>query len=1057
MTPLEIFPHGSLAASVITTVWVGVWVVAFFNLRLGWVLSGLVVPGYLAPLILIKPWSAGVVVVEGIVTYLLVWGYSEYLGRKGLWHSLFGRDRFFALVLTSVVVRVVFDGLLLPRLGESLERAGYLFDYANDLHSFGLIIVSLVANQFWKTGVMRGLPPFLITLGATVLIVRFGLMEWTNFTLSGISHMYEDLASSILAAPKAYIILLTTAFVASRMNLYFGWEFNGILIPSLLALQWYNPTKILTSFVEAFIILGLAVLVLRLPWFARMTVEGGRKLLLFFNIAFVYKLLLGYLIYAYRPEYKATDFFAFGYLLSTLLAIKMHDKGIALKLTSATLQTSLAAVFVASVVGFMLTLLPSYLPPQLAPAGVPVHAAASASEIAPLQRLRMEKPALYQARMEQQGAADPIEADAFGQALELLRASDDPASPRIAAEAPPLLAAAGYRLEILQGRYSFLSEIPPAKGRGVFIIDHRAAGRLLLEVPAAMRRPLLADGGIILLQELGARALMVGGGQPGRASGSRDDPLLAQFERRLGMAGVVRLSAVDERPDDGSRAGQPEGGDALLIPHRLPAALSMDRLRSLVGPFRVEWNAALRAPRSPLVAAQVVELRLARESLRRLLFRPLLGAGRELSSLTEMRGIEGYLRGRLAEGKAVIAPRGSDLYRPPDLETLLFIDEAVLTPLLRLAREEYADGGWSEEGLRELRVVAANAGIVGYRLLYYRHLVGSRDYLLLEEREDEGRGYRGSYVFRLGPASPYAVQVPRPLFEVNTFEFGVALFERLEASALLIGGAHPQANRDRSADLARAAAPASLFDLVAQVVQRERGERPMASIQSRAFGQPAGAPLPAADLFFAEADGAQSADQLSGLSRELHHRLAGWGMTPAFVDGAGETAGYQAGSIPQAAYRRALPNKRFVALWLSPVMRVGYRNHAEDRMQQAAFAALGLETEEGDLFSRLEQAGFAAPLPDAIRRDLIQYLQTRDIVRLNAAIEALGDRHWQRFIDLDSDRPFLLISAEAGPLQAVVALADGRSHEILTLDAPPLRADIEAFARSRTAVLEMRR
>jgi len=154
--PLEIFPQSSLAVSVITTVWVGVWVVAFFNLRFGWVLSGLVVPGYLAPLVLIKPWSAGVILLEGIVTYLLVWGYSEFFGRRGWWDSLFGRDRFFALILVSVAVRILFDGLLLPEAGAMLERAGYLFDYRNNLHSFGLVIVSLVANQFWKTGVVRG-------------------------------------------------------------------------------------------------------------------------------------------------------------------------------------------------------------------------------------------------------------------------------------------------------------------------------------------------------------------------------------------------------------------------------------------------------------------------------------------------------------------------------------------------------------------------------------------------------------------------------------------------------------------------------------------------------------------------------------------------------------------------------------------------------------------------------------------------------------------------------------------------------------------------------------
>ena len=96
---LPIFPQGALSGSVITTVWIGVAVVVFFNLRFGWVLTGLVVPGYLVPLLLIKPWSVAVIFVESAVTYWLAWLFSEYISRTGLWSSLFGRDRFFAIVL----------------------------------------------------------------------------------------------------------------------------------------------------------------------------------------------------------------------------------------------------------------------------------------------------------------------------------------------------------------------------------------------------------------------------------------------------------------------------------------------------------------------------------------------------------------------------------------------------------------------------------------------------------------------------------------------------------------------------------------------------------------------------------------------------------------------------------------------------------------------------------------------------------------------------------------------------------------------------------------------
>ncbi len=313
LLPLPIFPSGALAGSVITTVWVGVFVVSIANLRFGWVLSGLVVPGYIVPLLLVEPWAAAVILLEAVVTYLLVRALSEQISRIGLWGSFFGRDRFFALVLCSVIVRVVFDAFILPAVGAYVvEKWDLELDYRGDLHSFGLIIVALVANLFWKTGLARGLLPLFGTVGITYLLVRYVLMELTNFSIGNLSFVYEDVASSIEASPKAYIVLLTTAWIASRMNLRYGWDFNGILLPSLLALQWQEPGKIATSFAEAFIIYVLAVAVMQLPMLRQATIEGARKLLLFFNIGFAYKLLLGHLLLRFAPELEVTDFYGYG-------------------------------------------------------------------------------------------------------------------------------------------------------------------------------------------------------------------------------------------------------------------------------------------------------------------------------------------------------------------------------------------------------------------------------------------------------------------------------------------------------------------------------------------------------------------------------------------------------------------------------------------------------------------------------------------------------------------------------------------------------------------------
>ena len=263
---LPIFPEGALTSSVITTVWVGVFVLAFFNLRFGWVMSGLVVPGYVVPLLVLRPFAAGVIVVEAVLTYLIAYFFSERFSR-GRYNALFGRDRFMALILASIAVRLTFDGWLLPQAAEWLSRRyDWQFDWHSNLQSFGLVVISLMANQFWKPGLARGLIAAAVTIGLTWLIVRYGLMEFTNFRLSGVTYVYEGLASSILASPKAYIILVLTAFIASQMNVRYGWDFSGILIPALIALQWYQPTKVLSSIVEAGVIYLLAIAVMKLPF-----------------------------------------------------------------------------------------------------------------------------------------------------------------------------------------------------------------------------------------------------------------------------------------------------------------------------------------------------------------------------------------------------------------------------------------------------------------------------------------------------------------------------------------------------------------------------------------------------------------------------------------------------------------------------------------------------------------------------------------------------------------------------------------------------------------------
>jgi hypothetical protein len=1026
--PLALFPQGSLESSVITTVWVGVLVVAFFNLRFGWVLSGLVVPGYLVPLLIAKPWSAAAVVLEGIVTYLIVWLYSEPLARLGRWSSLFGRDRFFALVLVSVAVRLVFDGWLLPAAGELVnERLGLAFDYRNNLHSFGLIVIALIANLFWKPGFGRGLVALLGTVGTTYLIVRYGLMELTNFSIGNLSYMYEDIASSILASPKAYLILLTTAFIASRMNLHYGWEFNGILIPSLLALQWYQPMKILSSFVEAFIILGVASLVLRAPWLARATVEGARKLVLFFNVGFAYKLLLGYGVLSLAPELKTTDAYAFGYLLSTLIAVKIHDKDVAAGLTRATLQTSVTALTAATAVGFALTLLPRGQDWTGAGAEGPTPPVADAPATDILDFVERDKIGLYQPRPPDATAQPlPSEIAAFEAGVGALLEHAEGGDPEPLARGARLLARAGFSISRVAERYLYLAEREPTRGWGLYVLDLRAPGRLAIEVPAPLDERSTLEVGVALFRLLGSRTLAVAGTRRG-ANGDRSTDVLLNrgtvfhaFHRAVASQDVLQVrghTPESVREVTGLRPtaqGAAEPPTTLWVRRALPPGLHLPRLRALLGELAIRWDTPPFANRQREdTRSGFAELLLTRSDVRQVLARALPTSAVQVTDGPQR--IDGYLTEWLLSGKAGIAGPGTDRYLAPRPEELLYLDEEVLAPLARVLHGS-ADPA-SAELAAELRAIASAAAAVHYRVLLYRHRRTGREYVLLFE--DDGAAARrhwGTYVFRLGPARGYLVQVPRPLYEINSFEYAAALFERLEARALMIAGTDPRANRDGSADLVQIENLASVFSLASQVSLRESPGEPLLVIHARAFGVREDGPTPGQDALLSFGDGATGRTGLSPLGQRLLDTLEQDGLEVRFVDGGPDTVGYEVGSVPQSLYPSARPPREFAVLWLSPLTRHSYRQQGENQTQAAQFQALGIPTLGVDLQGLLARGPATpnAPVPATLVELMRAYVSSGDVVTLARLQRALRGFALERVLDRDSQQAFLLLRHEDG-------------------------------------------
>jgi hypothetical protein len=343
---VHLFPKSGFDQSTTTPVLIGVLLSWMFTEWFGWVFAGLVVPGYLAAVFLLDPRAACIDVIEAILAYALARGLGEWLPRTGLTSRVFGRERFFLVVLSSILVRLAVEGALLPRL---LPHATWAF-------SIGLVVVPLAANACWKTGLFRGAVQNGVPTLLTYLVLRFVLVPHTNLSLAGFELATENIAASFLASPKAYILLITGAVLAAATNIRYGWDFNGILVPALLALVVIEPVKFLATFAEVGVLLVVMALLIKTTPLGRVNIEGPRKTVLFFSIDYALRFAFAGLVGRVMPGGDVVELMGFGYLLPTLLAVKASTKGsVALVLLPAA-KVSLAAFVMGSLVGFAATL-----------------------------------------------------------------------------------------------------------------------------------------------------------------------------------------------------------------------------------------------------------------------------------------------------------------------------------------------------------------------------------------------------------------------------------------------------------------------------------------------------------------------------------------------------------------------------------------------------------------------------------------------------------------------------------------------------------------------------
>jgi poly-gamma-glutamate biosynthesis protein PgsC/CapC len=137
---------------IITSFGLGIFIGFIFFEMSGLTAGGIIVPGYLA-LYVQEPQR----IVVTILISLIVYGIVALLSRYCI---LYGRRRFFLMILTGFIIRYGFDmiPLYLPESGYELKAIGY-------------IIPGLIANEFYRQGIVKTILAIIVVVTMVFLLL----------------------------------------------------------------------------------------------------------------------------------------------------------------------------------------------------------------------------------------------------------------------------------------------------------------------------------------------------------------------------------------------------------------------------------------------------------------------------------------------------------------------------------------------------------------------------------------------------------------------------------------------------------------------------------------------------------------------------------------------------------------------------------------------------------------------------------------------------------------------------------------------------------------------
>ncbi len=1029
--PIALFPPGGLASSVIVPVWVGVLVVAFFNLRFGWVLSGLVVPGYLVPMLIVNPSLALVNYIEALITLSLAMFVSNRVTIWANWSHFFGRDRFFLIVLVSVFVRLTLDTWGFDLLSAAVyQYSGEQVSFRNDLHSFGLIIIALMSNQMWKTGVLRGSFHMLVTVGVTLILVRYVLMNFTNFSLTNLAFMYEEVSVAILASPKSYMILLVSCYVASRMNLRYGWEYAGILVPSLLAIQWYQPLKIVATFAETLVVLAIASLLLGNRFIANLDITGARKIVLFFTVSFAYKFALALSLGVIAPYQKASDFFAFGYLLSTLIAIKMHDKNLVIGMSRTVLQSSLAALFFATIIGFtLLKTVPSLNQSWFSNELVSEHRQQSVvdDDIDLVSWLIENKSKAYELREQAETATQSLQSiSRFREAIDLLMSYRAQPNSMTLLKAQTTLADIGADLKKIEARYLVISHDDDATF-GNYVIDlNKQSKELLIQAPKGLSERQSYNTALALFNLSDAAYLAISNGLvvSGASDLSNSNSIFNHFQMLTAKSNVVQIRTATRGVSDKARRWSngkilEEGEVFAWVKRAIPSGLNLNQILQTAPNLSLNWFTPSFTNRQRDLSNQAfVELLFDRPTAIKI--QTLARLSDQQPILEEDRiSIDGYLQSWLTDKKLLIAEKNSATYQVPKLGEMLFILDEVVAEILSLIESEYSEGQWSELGYTKLSQVNQLLSYFNYQLIQYRDINTQETFIVISEVfGPHAPRHWGTYVFRLNGDSSFVVEVPRPIFERRTFELGLHAFQTLKAKALFIAGAHPQANTDASSDILKLRNRRSLFTTMHYGIARYYADYPLHFAQIRSMSSRQRQDNANVDVVIdGTAADTQNRKQLANYFSDQGLRVnVASTQSNDRATLAVEQEVTELGLNSQTAQLRYQKNKAVSVAWISNDVRQRFRQGESLTRLNNQLAVSGINISSVDVSRYIDESEKVdEKISDKALESLLKYADSHNIVDLHKAME-VEQLRLVGFVDTVTNQYILEVSQNNQPI-----------------------------------------